>query len=166
MSEIATERLLLRPMRLEDINALHIVFSDSQAMQYWSTLPHADRAETAALVQGTIAADPATTAEFVIELGGRVIVKAGFWRMPEIGYVLHPGFWGQGIMTEALEALTRWGFETRGLEEIMADVDPNNAASLHLLKKLGFYETGRARNTLKIGDRWFDSVYLRLHPPT
>jgi ribosomal-protein-alanine N-acetyltransferase len=44
-------------------------------------------------------------------------------------------------------------------------VDPLNAASLGLLRKLGFRETGSATATFFVGGRWADSVYLALHRP-
>lgn len=165
MTEIKTERLLLRPMRLSDADDLFAVFGNADVMKYWSTLPHKDPAETERLVKGTIAAPVETTAEFAIEYEGRVIGKAGFWNMPEVGYLLHPDYWRQGFGTEALKALITYGFDVRNLDRITADVDPDNTASLVMLKKLGFAETGREKNTLRIGDSWFDSVYLELRGP-
>ena len=47
----------------------------------------------------------------------------------------------------------------------IADVDPRNAASLGLLRKLGFVETRHARCTIKVGEEWCDSVYLALRRP-
>ena len=145
-----------------DLEALHMIFSDPQVMRYWSTLPHGEVAQTLAFMDEVMGADPATSAEFVIEHKGRVIGRAGFWRMPEIGYLLHRDVWGQGFGAEAVGALLSHGFRQFGLDEAVADVDPDNTASLRLLGRLGFVETGRAKNTLQIGEKWFDSVYLRL----
>ena len=44
MTEIKTERLLLRPMRASDLDGLFAVFSDARAMQYWSKPPMTDPA--------------------------------------------------------------------------------------------------------------------------
>lgn len=162
MTEIETERLLLRPMRESDRDDLFAVFANADVMAYWSTLPHASPDETAKLIEQTIAANPETSAEFAIEFEGRVIGKAGFWHMPEIGYLLHPDFWRRGFGHEALQALVAYGFQDRGLAQITADVDPDNAASIGLLAKLGFVETGREAKTLRIGDNWFDSIYYAL----
>ena len=145
-----------------DLAALHAIFSDAQVMKYWSTLPHREIVQTRAFMDAVIGADPATSIEFVIEFQGRVIGRAGFWRLPEIGYLLHRDVWGQGFGSEAVAALLAHGFSHFGLSEAVADVDPDNTASLRLLAGLGFEETGRKKNTLQIGERWFDSVYLRL----
>lgn len=162
MTEIRTERLLLRPMKTTDRDDLFAVFNDSDVMKYWSTLPHTDPDQTAAIIHETIEADPQQTADFAVELGGRVIGKAGFWRVPEVGFLLHPDYWQKGYGAEVLRALIAYGFQERGLDRITADVDPNNQASIALLQKLGFGETGREKNTLEIAGSWFDSIYFAL----
>lgn len=162
MTEIKTKRLLLRPMKTTDRDDLFAVFGDPKAMQYWSTRPHTNADQTAAFIRETLEADPLETADFAIELDGRVVGKAGFWRLPEVGYLLHPDYWRQGYGTEALRALIAYGFQERGLDRVTADVDPDNQASIALLQKLGFAETGREKNTLQIGGSWFDSIYFGL----
>lgn len=55
----------------------------------------------------------------------------------DLGYRLHPDYWGLGIASEcALEAL-KYGFETLGLETINAAAHPDNAASNRVLEKSG-----------------------------
>ncbi len=162
MTILKTKRLVLRPFRLEDAPELFEVFGNKEAMKYWSTLPHASLAETEELVRRTMQADPARHAEFVVEFEGRVIGKAGIWEMPEVGYILHPAYWRRGFGQEVLEALIRFGFEERGLTRITADVDPDNAASIAMLTKLGFHETERKARTIEIGGVWYDSVYFAL----
>ncbi|MFK7838293.1 MAG: GNAT family N-acetyltransferase [Sulfitobacter sp.] len=165
MTVLKTERLILRPFEVGDVDELFAVFSNAEAMTFWSTPPHADRDQTAKLVHETMAADPETSAEFVMEFEGRVVGKAGFWNLPEIGYILHPDYWRRGFGREALQAVIAYGFEERKLARIIADVDPDNAGSIALLTKLGFAETGRKKNTMEIGGTWFDSVYFELLPP-
>lgn len=158
MIKLRTQRLLLRPVRDDDLTALHAVFSDVRAMVYWSTPPHTDIAQTAAFV----AALAACPTEFAVEYQGVVIGKAGFWKPPEIGYILHPDHWGRGLAYEALVALVDHGFGTCGMATITADVDPRNARSVRLLERLGFRETGRAVATIEVGGEWCDSVYFAL----
>jgi RimJ/RimL family protein N-acetyltransferase len=165
MVEIVTPRLKLRRARQSDLEALHAILSDAGAMRYWSTPPHADLEETWAWLEGMIGAPADASDDFVVEYGGRVIGKAGCWRLPEIGYILHPDVWGQGFAHEALSAAIGHVFSAFDLPAIEADVDPRNAASLGLLEKLGFAETGRAKRTWKVGEEWCDSVYLRLPRP-
>src|ERR1700744_3565348 len=99
-TEIQTARLRLRPARSDDLPAFHAILSDPRAMRYWSSLPHARLAESAAWLEGMIAAPADESCDFVIEHQGRLIGKAGCFRLPEIGFILHPDFWGQGLARE------------------------------------------------------------------
>ena len=144
---------------------MHAVLSDPAAMRYWSTPPHTDVDQTRDWLGRMLKASPEESDDFLIECEGRIIGKAGCWRLPEIGFILHPDYWGRGLASEALAPIIDHVFETRGLAAIEADVDPRNAGSLAVLKKLGFRETGRANRTWKVGDEWCDSVYLALPRP-
>ena len=165
MTEIRTKRLLLRRARPDDLGAMHAILSDAEAMRYWSTLPHAELGQTRIWLDSMTAAPVAESDDFVIERNGEVIGKAGCWKLPEIGYILHPSVWGRGYATEALTAVVAHVFANHAIPEIIADVDPRNPASLTVLTKLGFRETGRAERTIQIGDDWFDSIYLALKRP-
>lgn len=165
MDRIVTERLVLRPAREDDLEAMHAVLSDPLAMRYWSTPPHTERAETREWLAKMIEEDQGTRKDYVIDLDGRAIGKAGCYRLPEIGYILHPDHWRRGYASEALRAVIASTFAHHGVPSLTADVDPRNRASLHLLLKLGFRVTARARNTWCIAGEWCDSVYLELKRP-
>jgi RimJ/RimL family protein N-acetyltransferase len=141
---------------------MHAVLSNPVAMRYWATPPHQALDQTRAWITAMIAADPAESDDFIVEHEGRVIGKAGLWRVPEIGFILSPAVWGRGLASEALEAILPRAFARFPIEAVTADVDPRNAASLRVLAKAGFVETGRARRTLQVGGEWCDSVYLKL----
>ena len=138
MTVLKTPRLKLRRARLDDLDAMHAILCDPVAMRYWSTLPHTSIEQSRAWLESMIDAPPDESDDFIVEHDGSVIGKAGFWRFPEIGYILHPDAWGKGLATEALSAIIAHGFEARNLDVIKADVDPRNHASLRLLQKLGF----------------------------
>jgi RimJ/RimL family protein N-acetyltransferase len=162
MSEILTPRLRLRRAHAGDAEALHAIFSQPAAMRYWSTPPHEDLEQTREWLASMIEAPADQSCDYIVEREGRVIGKAGFWRLPEIGYILHPDVWGQGLAHEALSAVIAHVFASFPIPAVEADVDPRNAASLKLLAKLGFVETRRASRTWLVGEEWCDSVYLSL----
>ena len=135
-------------------------------MRYWSTPPHVEIAQTQAWLDSMIAASPETSDDFIIEHQGRAVGKAGCWRLPEIGFILHPALHGQGLASEALHAVIGHVFATRTLDAIAADADPRNTPCLNLLGRLGFVETGRAARTWLVGTQWCDSVYLALSRET
>lgn len=165
VQELHTARLRLRRARSADADAMHAVLSDPRAMRHWSSAPHADIAQTRAWIGDMVNAPPEESDDFVVERDGTVIGKAGFWRLPEIGFILHPDHWNQGLAREALAALIVHGFTVHPIAAITADVDPDNERSLRLLRGLGFGETGRAARTFQINGAWFDSVYLALSRP-
>src|SRR5215212_5509923 len=55
----------------------------------------------------------------------------------EVAYLLAQRYWGQGYATEAARAALRFGFETLGLDRIVAVVRPENAGSRRVLEKAG-----------------------------
>ncbi|TFI57428.1 N-acetyltransferase [Sphingomonas parva] len=162
MAEIRTERLLLRPARAGDLEALHFILSDARAMAYWSSLPHRELDQSREWLQSMIDNPDGEGEDFVVEHQGRVIGKAGLFRFPEIGFLFDPAVWGRGFAQEALRPVLDRAFAVHGLARVVADVDPRNRASLRLLARLGFRETERKAKTWLIGDVWCDSVYLRL----
>jgi ribosomal-protein-alanine N-acetyltransferase len=162
MDEILTPRLRLRRAKPGDLEAMHEIMSNPAAMRYWSTLPHVDLEQTRRWLDSMIAAPPDVSDDFILEYQGQVIGKAGCWRRPEIGFILHPDHWGRGLAREALIPIIAHVFATFAIDAIAAEADPRNHASLGLMKSLGFIETGRAERTWKIGEEWCDSVYLAL----
>ena len=159
--EIVTARLTLRSARPDDLEAMHAVLSDPRATRWWSTPPHDSLEQTAAWLDSMIANGPGHP-DFVIELDGLVIGKAGFWRLPDVGYILHPDHWGQGFAGEAVGAAIDHVFATRDLDDLTADVDPDNAASIRLLERLGFVKTGFAERTWNVGGEWKNSLFYGL----
>ena len=166
MVVIRTERLLLRPATAADLTAMNAILGNPQATAFWSTPPHRDLEQTREWLQSMIDIAEHEGEDFIVEHEGRVIGKAGLYRFPEIGFILHPDFWGRGLAAEALRPVLDRAFLVHGLAAVEADVDPRNAASLNLLARLGFEETGRKERTWQVGERWCDSVYLRLDRPS
>ena len=159
--QIVTPRLILRSARPDDLDAMHAVLSDPRATVWWSTPPHETLDQTRDWLDGMIANGP-DHPDFVVELDGRVIGKAGFWKLPDVGYILHPDCWGQGLASEAVGAAVDHVFRTRDVETLTADVDPENAASIRLLVRLGFVRTGFGERTWNVGGVWKDSVFYAL----
>lgn len=165
MTSIETARLTLRRARRDDLDAIHAIMSDARAMQYWSTLPHESLAVTEPWFEAQFFSDDPARDEWIIEHQGRAIGNIGIWKQPEFGFILHPDAWGRGFATEAATAFLDYAFATYPIDAVTADVDPRNAASLGVLRKLGFAETGRAERTFLIGGEWCDSIYLAVARP-
>lgn len=158
---IEAGRVILRRARSDDLAMFHAAMSHPGVMRYWSTPPHEDLATSRDWVESMIAADPAISDDFVIEVAGQPIGKLGCWRVPELGYLLHPDFHGRGYASEALAAFLEY-MRKRGLPRLTADIDPRNLASLRLLERAGFVETARVAGTWLVAGELCDSVYLEL----
>lgn len=61
----------------------------------------------------------------------------------EIGFEILPEYQGRGIMQEAAAAIQQYAMQTIGLQSIEAGTHPGNLASVALLRKLGFTDTGK-----------------------
>jgi ribosomal-protein-alanine N-acetyltransferase len=162
MTVVSTTRLLLRPAETSDLEAFHAIMADPVAMAYWSTSPHQSLEQTREWLQSMIDINPSEGEDFVAAHEGCAIGKVGFYRFPEIGFIFSPNAWGRGFATEALTAVLHCAFEVHDLPAVEADVDPRNQASLRLLARFGFEEVNRKARTWLVGERWCDSVYLRL----
>ena len=162
---IRTERLLLRQATMGDLADFHDILRRPEAMAYWSTPPHPDLATTEVWLASTVARDPNVAVELAVEYDGRVIGKAGGGDMPEIGYIFHPDYWGQGFAYEAMRAVVDYAFANRPVDHLLADIDPRNAASRRLLQRLGFAHSHHAKATFCIDGVWVDSDYYTLPRP-
>ncbi len=164
---IRTQRLVLRPLRADDLSALHAIFSDPRAMRYWDRPAWDDEQSTRELLAAFMKDAPDAHVEYAVERDGALIGRVGMWRCHEIGYILHPDHWEHGFATEAVAALIAdvWP-RFPGARTLTAELDPRNAGSVRVLEKLGFRQTGfEEKNFLYGADEWCDTAYFELARP-
>ena len=83
----------------------------------------------------------------------------------EIGYWLGEPFWGRGIATRAVRAVTAWAFATTSLERLYACVFATNPASARVLSNAGYQFEGRMRRAVIKDGRILDQlIYAALRP--
>ena len=93
-------------------------------------------------------------------------VALGSFRSAFLGYKLEETLQGRGYMTEAVAAMTQFGFNILGLHRIEANVMPRNKGSLRVLEKCGYRPEGLARKYLQINGVWEDHLHMvRLNEP-
>lgn len=165
MTTLITARLTLRAPRPGDLDDLHAIYGDGRAMRYWSSLPHGELDTTRAMLDPMIAAFADQPTYFIWDHAGRAIGAGGMHAPWEVGFILHPDHWRNGLAREAMSAIILHLWATTEAPALTADTDPRNAASIGLLAALGFVEAGRARNTFFVGGEWSDSIYLALARP-
>ena len=175
---LVTDRLVLRPLRQEDADDLHPMYSDVEANTYGSrpastSIEESRRRVAEAIADTAWRAWAITLKEDDIALGTAVIGTVASYekrqgKVTEIGYILSRAYWGRGYVTEAASALIDQLF-AEGQRRVFADTDPDNLASIAVLKRLGFtleatlraeWETHIGiRDSLIFGmlrDEWFD----------
>jgi ribosomal-protein-alanine N-acetyltransferase len=75
-------------------------------------------------------------------------------------------YWGRGIATEAVGAVTQHGFDALGLVRIYAAVFDGNPASVRVLEKNGFEKEGFLRKSAIKAGRVVDQLlYARVRNP-
>ena len=171
LPNIEGERVQLRWLTTNDVNSLFSIFSDPKVMCYWSSLPLADVAaaeklladihsyfEKRNLFQWGVARQTdnqiiGTCTLFHLDLDNR---------RAEIGYALGSEHWGKGYMGDALTLLLDFCFDDLNLHRLEADVDPQNAASIKLLERLGFQREGYLRERWLVGGNVQDSLFYGL----
>ncbi len=83
------------------------------------------------------------------------IVRGGF-QSCYMGYNVGAGYQQRGYMTEALRLVLAHAFETLKLHRVEANIQPENAPSIALVRRAGFAREGFSRRYLKIAGRWRD----------
>jgi RimJ/RimL family protein N-acetyltransferase len=151
---IRSERLLLRPLTMDDADALLAYRSREDVCRYVPFEPMS-RADITERIAGRWARTEITDEGQALTLGVEVAETgdlAGdimlFWHSREhaggeLGYVFNPVSGGRGYATEAANAMLRLGFEGLGLHRIIARVDERNEASAKLAGRLGMRQEAR-----------------------
>lgn len=141
-----TDRLTLRPLTPDDAPGLFEIYRDARAMHFMPTPPHTDSAETRAMIERDTSYDGAVHWAVRRQGDDRIIGQVNYLggtRIPGMGYILHPDFWGQGLTIEACRAALDYGFTQLGHDRVELWIDETNAASLRVAQKLGFNIVGR-----------------------
>lgn len=138
---LETGRLLLRPFTEADAPALYECCKDPRVGIAAGWPPHKSVEDSVEAIR-TVFSAPHTFA--LVEKGsGTLIGSAGFTGRgregeDELGYALHPDWWGRGLMTEAARELLRYAFAERQLRIVWCSHYAENPASRRVIEKCGF----------------------------
>ena len=168
---LATARLDLRPLVLDDAPALFAIFSDPEVQRYGSSPPWADLPVAVAAIERDLkaAADGVCFRLGLFRRGDdRLLGTCTLFhideqcRRAEIGYALASSAWGQGYAAEAIRALLAYGFGEMKLNRVEADIDPLNLPSARALERHGFVREGLLRERWIVGGVKSDSAMYGL----
>jgi RimJ/RimL family protein N-acetyltransferase len=172
---LTTNRLLLRPFSLHDVDDVYEYTNDPEWARYQVNIPPIPfpRETVAELV--TMFANPPDSQGilqmFAIECEGKVIGEICLNQHDEdlrsdrfeITYALSRKYWGKGLMTEAAREVMNWTFKThQNLHRMYAWCDPRNTGSWRVLEKLGMKQEGQLRDHIKWDDEFRDQLFFGL----
>jgi RimJ/RimL family protein N-acetyltransferase len=164
--EILTERFRLRPFDERDLDDLARLYADPEVMRYIGPGETRSRAHTWREIASflghrsmrgytNLAIEDRRTGSFAGECGPWF--PEG-WPMLEVGWLVDPRRWGQGIATEVGRAALDFCFERLDAKEVCSIILPENVASARVAAKLGGTIGGKHKSNGRMADLW---VYRR-----
>lgn len=157
--ELRLRRSILRSFRASDVPA---IVRHANNRKIWLNLrdrfPHPyTKSDGRRFLRNVRRMDPETF--FAIDVDGEAAGSIGYVLQPdvervsaEVGYWLGEAFWGRGIVTEALTAVTQYAIEQHDLTRVFALPFAGNAASCRVLEKAGYVLEARLhRSAIKDG---------------
>lgn len=159
---IATSRLILRNFQESDADAVFEIFSDSRVIEFYDIDAFTDMDQAvqnvAENIQRNATPDRRGTrwAICLADCPEKMIGSCGFhaahkeFKSIEIGYELHPNYWGKGYAFEAVSQMLNFCFEDRmpfRVNRVSARTNLDSQRSIALLQKLGFKEEGVLRQS-------------------
>jgi RimJ/RimL family protein N-acetyltransferase len=144
---IETDRLLIRPFTMDDIEPAHAMNLDTEVSKYTGDGGVVSLKETERRIIQDVLGDYRKHGygrlAVVLKKENIFIGFTGLKYLEDmdevdLGYRFMSKYWGQGIATEAARACVKFGFEAMELKKIIAMVLPENLGSIRVLEKLNF----------------------------
>ena len=165
MPTLETERLRLRKLTMRDAEDIFRYSRDPEVARHVLWDAHRSIADSRAYLRYMLhkyrTREPASWGIEWKETG-RIIGTIGFmWiqtdnASAEIGYSLAREYWNRGIMTEALAAVIRFGFNRMNLNRLEAQHELTNPASGAVMRKCHMQKEGTLRSRLFNKGRYVD----------
>jgi aminoglycoside 6'-N-acetyltransferase len=170
---LETDRLLLRPFRAEDVDALHDLRTREDVLRYlyWppATIEQTRHVIEQRLSMNTLCGENDSLVLAVEERAtGRMIGEVDLrWlsvehRQGEVGAILHPQAQGRGFAIETVSALLDLAFTRLGLKRVTAQTNAHNAASIRALRRLGMRQEGHLRQCVHFAGAWHDELLFAI----
>jgi ribosomal-protein-alanine N-acetyltransferase len=144
---LETERLIFRQLTMDDLDDLFALYNDLEVRKYYSEgIPSYEetKQELEWMINhcyfkygfGMWATIHKETGKFIGRCGLTPMDIEGYEEI-EVGYMLAKEYWGQGLATEAANAILQYGFDQMGLSRLICVINPGNQASSRVAMKIG-----------------------------
>lgn len=166
-----TDRLLLREISLNDVNAIYEMYSDPKVAEYDSFAPVRTIGEARNIIHNyrkDFREKKQIRWGIVRKSDNNMIGTCVFMNLDdtsrrcEIGCGLVSSEWNKGFMTEALEPIIEYGFEVFNFNRIEAYIISGNSASVKLFRKLGFIHEGVVREREYFKGNFHDEIIMSI----
>jgi len=139
---LETERLILRPLTMDDLDAVFKWTGDPRVNKYMIYPLYKNKEEGIEWLKSLYQDDDKKDFGFVLKETGELIGSGGIYYHPErglwsIGYNLAYDYWNRGFTTEAMEKIIEWGRQELGVKEVAATFAVENVGSRRVMEKLG-----------------------------
>jgi [ribosomal protein S5]-alanine N-acetyltransferase len=148
--QLETARLKLRPCRMDDLHAVHRLWTNDHVRHFLFDNRRISLDEAGAFIEASLASfeQKAYGLWLVFTRDHEQLIGfAGFLSSaesaPSLIYGIHPDHCDKGYATEAASAVLSYALNRLRLPQISADVDEPNTLSVRVLEKLGLQRTGR-----------------------
>lgn len=157
--------VVLREFTDQDVDQALALVGDDRVTT-WLSFDSRSREDTAAMLSGILerARNTPRTEYYLATTRSSDGLLVGFVRLAfagvqagKLGYATAADHWGHGYSTAAARLMVNFGFEQLGLHRISAAIGPDNAASIALIKRLGFQHEGTLRDHVYTNGSWRDS---------
>jgi RimJ/RimL family protein N-acetyltransferase len=145
---LETQRLLLRPPRREDFDGWVEFAGDEETMRYLGgAVPRTVAWRYLLTTAGAWSIQGFAMFSVVEKATGRWVGRVGpwfpeGWPGTEVGWGILRSRWGRGYAGEAATAAIDWAFAELGWSEVIHIIEPTNAASVAVARKLGSRSRG------------------------
>lgn len=158
MKVLQTERMILRPWKVDDLNDFYGYAKNPNIGPNAGWEPHKDKDASLKILQSFIEKDEVWAIEFkennmvIGSVGAHNDEKRKEINAKMIGYVLSEDYWGKGLMSEAVKEVIRYLFEEKKYDIVSCYHYPFNTRSKRVIEKCGFKYEGTLRSASKIYD--------------
>jgi len=172
ITELHTERLHLRKMKVLDSSSLFKIWSDPHVTRFMnvSCFTNENQAKEMINLLDDLSQDSKAIRFSIIKMeSNEIIGSCGYNSLDfenakaEIGYDIAKSFWGRGYASEAINSLLDYAFSSLKMNRIEAKVVPENLNSIKLLQKLNFTFEGTLRQSERVDGKFNDlNIYSKL----
>lgn len=159
--KLFTERLLLRPLALEDATAMQTFAGNPKNVRYMAWGPNSLDATVDFIKTTRVGCDYA----IILKDTNKLIGSCGIYPDDKndtgnLGWILHMDYWKCGYGTEFAKELVRYGFEDLKLRRIIAECVAENYGSYRLMERCGMRREGLHKQSMwaNVDKEWKDTA--------